>query len=363
MHDSDSFELKQLEFPKEFERKLSHLIDKRYSSILIASMLFHVMLVLYFLMNPLSHEKSLSKIAKVQKRLAQTIKSNEINLNERLAKLEFIRAQSFSEKEESAPDKIKKSKPAGSAKKIASKLKRSKVASSSTKRGRGGGRRAASKAEIEATVGSKGILGLLTSTSSRASGREVQDILGNASQTQTDLDEALSGLTGIKTQVRPGGGSGVGAGGGGVKGGRNQGAESIEGLVSGLGKTKSSSFTRSGDLVVVSESPLIEKSDSRGIIGRDQDAVQAVVTRHNNSIQYCYERELKRNPNLKGKIVLRFVITPSGTVKNVEMLSSTLNNRKVHQCIISRVRRWTDFGVINSSYGDTTIRQVYTFGY
>ncbi|MFQ5750650.1 MAG: AgmX/PglI C-terminal domain-containing protein, partial [bacterium] len=226
------------------------------------------------------------------------------------------------------------------------------------------GKRGSSKAAIEATMSSKGILGILTSTSNVSKGREVADILGKSNQTSRDLDKALSNLSGITTSgvVRKGE-QGYGYNNANVKGGRFGDNSDIDDLVSGLGKTKSNSIKRSGDLVVVSESPLVESSSRKGIVGRDQDDVQAIVVKHNSSIQYCYERELKRNPNLKGKLVIRFTITPRGTIKKVEIVSSTLNNRKVEQCVISRIRRWTDFGAIASSYGDTTIRQVYAFGY
>lgn len=363
MHDPDSFELKVTEFPKEFHRKLTHVIDKRYYGVLASSILFHVLLITYFLLNPLSTEKAQDRISKIQERLARTIKENEAKLDERLAKFDFVKGQRVEQKEDlTKPDQVKQPSTSKRARKEPSPKKESQIAS----RGRkpGGGRRSNTKADIEATVGSKGILGLLTSSGSTARGEEVEDILGRSSDSQTDLDEALANLTGIKAGGRPGSrGEGVGNGDATVRGGRNQGAEGIDALVSGLGKTKSSSFTRTGELVVVSESPLIERSSATGIVGRNQDDVQVVVTRHNNSIEYCYERELKRDPNLKGKIVIRFTITPQGTVKNVELISSTLNNRKVERCVISRVRRWSDFGAINPSYGDTTIRQVYAFGY
>ncbi|MDQ7051652.1 MAG: AgmX/PglI C-terminal domain-containing protein [candidate division KSB1 bacterium] len=96
--------------------------------------------------------------------------------------------------------------------------------------------------------------------------------------------------------------------------------------------------------------------------GRDIDAVAAIVKSHNAAIQYCYQRELKRNPNLRGKVVVRFIIDASGKVVEVSIVSSTLRNRRVERCIVNRIKRW-NFGAIEKSKGNTAFKQVYTFGY
>jgi len=190
-----------------------------------------------------------------------------------------------------------------------------------------------------------------------ASGSEVADILTGKNYIQKDLDKAISGLSGIRT-----GGSGKTKATN-VKGGRSQGGGDIDDLVSGLSDTEGGSFKRTGDLVSIGESILVGGGDGTGTVGRNQDDIQGSILKHNNSVQYCYQRELKRNPNIKGKLVVRFRITPQGTVKDVEVISSTLNNRKVERCVSNRIRRWSDFGAIDSSYGDTTVRQAYAFGY
>jgi len=175
------------------------------------------------------------------------------------------------------------------------------------------------------------------------------------------LGQALLGIT---TAAKSGsGGAGTGTGDGNVRGSRSTQSAGIDDLVSSLGEAESSSFSRGGNFVVVSEGTLIENKGEKGIMGRNQDDVQAVVLRHNKSVQYCYERELKSNPNLKGKLVVRFTITPQGMVKDVQIASSTSNNRKVEQCVLSALRRWADFGSIPEQHGNTTVRQVYTFGY
>ncbi len=54
----------------------------------------------------------------------------------------------------------------------------------------------------------------------------------------------------------------------------------------------------------------------------------------------CYERELKKDPTLKGKIVVQFTIGPMGRVTNSKIGSSSMRNAAVGSCILGRIRSW-----------------------
>lgn len=58
------------------------------------------------------------------------------------------------------------------------------------------------------------------------------------------------------------------------------------------------------------------------------------------SVQQCYERELKRNPGLAGKLVVRFLITTAGRVGEVSIESDSMGDSNVNACIVSTIRRW-----------------------
>jgi TonB family protein len=365
----DFFKPQLSKLPRQFHKSLSERFDKRFLSILVISVAFHFMVAIYFVLNPPSEESNLNRIGKIQKRLAKSIMEREVQLEEPVAQFRFTEDQPIEEEEkelESETSPETKESKRSSFKKSASKTPTSKESRRAAfRRGSGGaGGRGKTQEEIASVIGSKGILALLTSTSSVATGAGVEDILTRAGDAQQDLDEALSGVSGLKRGgQRVEGSGGVGNGSGGLKGGRAQDQGGIDDLVAGLGSARSTTFERSGDLVVMGESRLVQGSGEKAIVGRNQDDVQAVVTRHNNAIQYCYERELKRNPNLRGKLVLRITITPQGTVKKVKIISSTLNNRRVEQCVISRIKRWSDFGSIDPKFGNITFRQTYAFGY
>ena len=147
-----------------------------------------------------------------------------------------------------------------------------------------------------------------------------------------------------------------------VKGTRTQGNDKVDGLIADRKQATSSNVKRQVDFI--KEKVTAIKSDNGAVTGnRDPDEISVVINRHNTSIQSCYDRGLKRDPDLKGKLVVRFIITAEGRVKNVNLISSTLNNPRVERCIIGKIRRWDDFGQIDAVLGDASFRQVYAFGY
>ncbi len=227
----------------------------------------------------------------------------------------------------------------------------------------------AMKQQVTQQVANQGLLGVLSSTSKNAQGQVAGSILGdNGSQTQNQIFDNLN-----KIQT-PGGGGGRSDGSAGssaiVRGQRTTTGGKIDGIISELGSTSTQDLHRSSDFAVSRLSPLSESGEvgTEGNVAvssgaRDLDQVSSTVLAHSSAVQYCYERELKRNPDLKGKVVVRFTILPNGTVSNPKILSSTLNNPNVERCILSRISRWDDFGSIDPSLGNSTFRQVYTFGF
>lgn len=72
----------------------------------------------------------------------------------------------------------------------------------------------------------------------------------------------------------------------------------------------------------------------------DQAKINAIIKSKQKALQDCYERELRKNPNLSGKIVVRFTIGEDGKVSDVRIESDTMGNPDVADCILSRIRRW-----------------------
>lgn len=72
----------------------------------------------------------------------------------------------------------------------------------------------------------------------------------------------------------------------------------------------------------------------------DKSEVEAVVKRNRAQIQYCYQRELTKNPNLAGSVTTKFVVASDGTVSAASTKKTTLNNALVEGCINGRFMRF-----------------------
>jgi len=72
----------------------------------------------------------------------------------------------------------------------------------------------------------------------------------------------------------------------------------------------------------------------------DGRGVRSFVTRNLGAIRDCYDRALKRNPELAGKAVLRFTVGPCGQVTEVEVDSRAGEVREAASCVERLARSW-----------------------
>ena len=77
--------------------------------------------------------------------------------------------------------------------------------------------------------------------------------------------------------------------------------------------------------------------------GRSIEEIQMIFDRNKGSIYSVYNRALRKDPSLKGKIVLRLTIAPSGMVTRCDLVSSELADPDLGKKIASRVKLF-DFG-------------------
>jgi hypothetical protein len=184
------------------------------------------------------------------------------------------------------------------------------------------------RARLAEQVKSTGLLKLL---GARGEAGSIADVLGKG-DVDRDQEKAFQGVGGIgvanaNDQLRGiksgGSGSGKVATVGGLRGGGSiaeggTGNAAAEKHVSGIVKT---------------EAPAVDGELDPGLIAKEVRARQG-------AIKACYERALKRNPTLTGKIVMHWTITAAGTVSGVDVESDTLGDSEVGSCIKSLVARW-----------------------
>lgn len=94
--------------------------------------------------------------------------------------------------------------------------------------------------------------------------------------------------------------------------------------------------------------------------GRDSDAINATIAKYQMEVYYCYQQQLRRYPTLKGKVVVRFTIRPSGSIAAARIVGSTINNENVESCLMRRIKTWR-FSAISKSHGDLSITYPFNF--
>jgi TonB family protein len=191
-----------------------------------------------------------------------------------------------------------------------------------------GGDAAEHRAEVVKKVSGKGLLKILGSNGGGGQGA-FADVLGGASG-GGDIAAALAGAGGVGVATS----DALGANG--PKGGDSGKVASIGDLgTSGGGKVDLGAKKEVAvEGRVKDAAPEVESADV------DRDALARYVKSRLRAIQNCYEKELKRNPSLKGKVVVRFSIKPSGKTGDIEIEENTLGNEAVGSCIRTVVRSW-----------------------
>lgn len=71
-----------------------------------------------------------------------------------------------------------------------------------------------------------------------------------------------------------------------------------------------------------------------------KEEVEGVIRSHLPAIKACYERSLKINPNIKGRVLTSFEIGVNGKVNRSEIANSTLNNPATEQCVAQVIKQW-----------------------
>jgi outer membrane biosynthesis protein TonB len=177
----------------------------------------------------------------------------------------------------------------------------------------------------ETPVAKLGTEASLKKESPRAAGRAVAQRSLVAMQAQGGSSGGISNA-GISRNIGYGNGNRIGGSGIGKGGGNGSG--------SGLSRVESS-------IAGVSESarPL---SDGPGP-GRTDEEIQIVFDRYKAALYRIYNRALRRDPTLRGKMLLKISIESNGAVSLCKVESTDLESRELVAKIVERIKRF-NFG-------------------
>ena len=164
---------------------------------------------------------------------------------------------------------------------------------------------------------------LITSNATGGSGG-----INTAAYSKNTGGGGLAGRSTTMVEGVIGGGGGGGAGGGGARG-RGDGTGSGVGGYggNGTGAGPGGTATRGGG----------------GKASRSIEDVRLVFERNKGSIYAIYNRALREEPGLQGKVVLKLTIAPEGNVVDVRIESSDLKTPELEAKLLARIRQF-DFG-------------------
>jgi TonB family protein len=197
---------------------------------------------------------------------------------------------------------------------------------------------------------------MLTGVGATAKGPAVVDVLGamgTRKETGGNLEEALSKMTGLRRTdnvevlqrklVKS-------------KDVAIEHKQEIDDLIASVGTAKSVDLVKKGEFVIQRPESIEGAGSSNA--KRDNNAINAVVASHKVSLRMSYEKFLKRDPNLSGKITVRFTISAAGSVASVSILENTTSNSELEHEIISKIRMW-QFETVPE--GDVTVTYPFVF--
>ena len=160
---------------------------------------------------------------------------------------------------------------------------------------------------------------MITSTAGRGSGG-----LNNAAFSRDTGGGGLAGRATTVVEGYAGGGGGGGPGGGGAGGNGRAGAGGGAGAGPGAA---GGTLTRSGG----------------GRASRSIEEIKLVFERNKGAIYALYNRALREDSSLQGKVVVSLKIDASGAVTDCRVLSSDLKNDDLERKLVARIRQF-DFG-------------------
>ncbi len=73
---------------------------------------------------------------------------------------------------------------------------------------------------------------------------------------------------------------------------------------------------------------------------RSQEEIERVFQKNKGAIFSIYNRELRKDPSLQGKVVIELTIAPNGSVTRAVIVSSELNHKKLERRLLSKIKKF-----------------------
>jgi TonB family protein len=81
----------------------------------------------------------------------------------------------------------------------------------------------------------------------------------------------------------------------------------------------------------------VQRSGASDKASRSREEIERTFDKYKGAIYLIYNRALRANPTLQGKVVMKLTIQPSGKVSSCEVISSELGDPELEQKLVQRV--------------------------
>lgn len=75
-----------------------------------------------------------------------------------------------------------------------------------------------------------------------------------------------------------------------------------------------------------------------GKAGRSRDEIEAIFQKYKGSFYSMYNRSLRKDPSIQGRVTIELTISPAGIVVSCKIISSELHNTTLEKKIVARVK-------------------------
>ena len=72
----------------------------------------------------------------------------------------------------------------------------------------------------------------------------------------------------------------------------------------------------------------------------DPEVIRQVIEDRMDEIRYCYEMQLQKHPNLRGKMAAVWTINSDGAVKDVNLNSQDMKEAAMNRCLYEKIIKW-----------------------
>ncbi len=86
--------------------------------------------------------------------------------------------------------------------------------------------------------------------------------------------------------------------------------------------------------------PTVRQAKAEVVGELDKDLIRRTVRAHINEVRRCYEKQIDRDPNARGRVAIAFEIDAKGKVQASTLQESTMKDPAAGECIAAAVKGW-----------------------